>query len=118
MQLKKLPVHVVQLLRRLNREKLTLIALTKLYLQLNNLCFNVALCFHTRNCACSGWTMVFKAVSGITMLPWTVLSSEFTSGETDKKGLDLTNNFQKHYKSRIVMFWEKFGPTQVSVYLK
>ncbi|KAK2567701.1 hypothetical protein P5673_008558 [Acropora cervicornis] len=59
-----------------------------------------------------GWTMVFKAVSGIAKEPWKVFSSEFTSGEIDMKGLDLTNNFQKHYKSRIVLFWENFGPAQ------
>ncbi|XP_015763566.1 PREDICTED: uncharacterized protein LOC107342580 isoform X2 [Acropora digitifera] len=59
-----------------------------------------------------GWTMVFKALSGIAKDPWKVFSSEFTSGEIDMKGLDLTNNFRKHYKSRIIMFWESFGPAQ------
>ena len=62
--------------------------------------------------------MVFKAVSGIAMESWNVFSSEFTSGENDMKGLDLTNNFQKHYKSRIVLFWKNFGPAQASVSLK
>ncbi|XP_044163106.1 uncharacterized protein LOC122947672 isoform X3 [Acropora millepora] len=62
-----------------------------------------------------GWTMVFKAVSGIAKEPWKVFSSEFTSGEIDMKGLDLTNNFPKHYKSRIIMFWESFNPAQAQV---
>ena len=114
-----LPTHVVQLLTRLNnREKVTIAALTKLCLQRNNLRFNVVLCFHIRIYACSGWTMVFKAVSGIAKEPWKAFSSDFTSGEIDMKGLDLTNNFRKHYKSRIVLFWENFGPAQASVSLK
>ena len=62
--------------------------------------------------------MIFKAVSGIAMEPWKVFYSEFTSGETDMKGLDLTNNFRKHYKSRIVLFWDSFGAAQASVSLK
>ena len=114
-----LPTHVVQLLTRLdNCERLTTIALTKLCIQLSNLCFNVALCFHPRNCAWSGWTMVFKAVSGVVIPPWIVYSSPITFEEFETKALDLTNNFRKHYKSRIVTFWENFGPTKVSVYLK
>ena len=62
--------------------------------------------------------MVFKAVSGLAKQPWEVFSSDFTSGEIDMKGLDLTNNFPKHYKSRIILFWESFDPAQASVSLK
>ncbi|XP_074630596.1 uncharacterized protein LOC141889266 [Acropora palmata] len=69
-------------------------------------------------CIFQGWTMVFKAVSGNAKEPWKVFSSEFTSGEIDMKGLDLTNNFQKHYKSRIVLFWENFGPAQVKMWFQ
>ena len=42
----------------------------------------------------------------------------YTSNEFEKKALDVTNDVRKHYKNRIVLFWESFGPAQASVSLK
>ena len=114
------PTYVVQLFTKIkNCETLTVTALTKLCLQRSNLCFNVALYFHTRNYACSGWTMVFKIMSGVRTSPWSVLSSLTTVNELEKEALDITNtDFRQHYKSRIMLLWESFKPAQASVSLK
>ena len=61
--------------------------------------------------------MVFKGISGEEP-PYSVYSSKFVSNEFEKKALDLTDDFRKHYKNRIVLFWENFGPAQASVSLK
>ncbi|XP_029197150.2 uncharacterized protein LOC114962353 isoform X3 [Acropora millepora] len=62
-----------------------------------------------------GWTMVFKAMSGIARSSWSVYSSTYTSNEFEKKALDVTNDVRKHYKNRIVLFWESFDPAQARV---
>ena len=62
--------------------------------------------------------MVFKAMSGIAGSSWSVYSSMYTSNEFEKKVVDVTNDVRKHYKNRIVLFWESFGPAQASVSLK
>ena len=62
--------------------------------------------------------MVFKAMGGIATSSWDVYSSMYTSNEFEKKALDVTNAVGKHYKNRIVLFWESFSPAQASVSLK
>ena len=62
--------------------------------------------------------MVFKAMSDVGAAPHNVYSSKFVANEFDKKALDLTNDVRKHYKNRIVLFWENFGAAQASVSLK
>ncbi|XP_015763574.1 PREDICTED: uncharacterized protein LOC107342585 [Acropora digitifera] len=61
-----------------------------------------------------GWTMVFKAMSGEAP-PFSVYASKFVSNEFEKKALDLTDDFKKDYKNRIVLFWENFDPAQARV---
>ena len=62
--------------------------------------------------------MVFKAVDADGVAPHNVYASKFVLNEFEKKALDLTNDFKKHYKNRIGLFWENFGPAQASVSLK
>lgn len=62
-----------------------------------------------------GWTMVFKAVDADGVAPHNVYASKFVLNEFEKKALDLTNDFKKHYKNRIGLFWENFGPAQARV---
>ena len=61
--------------------------------------------------------MVFKGISGEGP-PASVYFSKFVSNEFEKKAIDLTNDVKKHYKNRIVLFWENFDPAQASVSLK
>lgn len=62
----------------------------------------------------TGWTMVFKIVSGVHTRVWELYSSNATSAEFVTAALDVTKQHQAHYKNRVVLNWSSFNPTQVS----
>ena len=61
-----------------------------------------------------GWTMIFKAVKGVTVPHvgdlWNSSSSQ---SENTMAALDTTTTHHAHYKNRIVQEWETFNPAQV-----
>ena len=60
-----------------------------------------------------GWTLVFKAVSGVDKKIWDTYNSAQTSSESVDAALDVTNQFKDHYKNRAVLHWSSFNPSQV-----
>ena len=62
-----------------------------------------------------GWTMVFKAVSGVARDAYEVYNSAFTYSEKAMAALDVTNNYGDHYKNRIILNWNNFGPSEVKL---
>lgn len=65
--------------------------------------------------AAGGWTMVFKAVSGVDKNVYTTYDSSQTSSEDIFAALDNTNRHFDHYKNRIVVNWKDFGASEVRV---
>ena len=58
--------------------------------------------------------MVFKIASGVSnKLVWDVYSSSGTANEDVAAALDVTNQYQDHYKNRVILNWETFNATQV-----
>ena len=58
--------------------------------------------------------MVFKIASGVSnKLVWDVYRSSETAIENVTAALDVTNQYQDHYKNRVVLNWNTFNPTQV-----
>ena len=58
--------------------------------------------------------MVFKIASGVSnKLVWDVYSSSETANENVTAALDVTNQYQDHYKNRVILNWETFNATQV-----
>lgn len=64
-----------------------------------------------------GWTMVFKAVSGVDKDAYEVYNSAFTYSEKAMAALDATDNYGDHYKNRIILNWNNFGPSEARVVL-
>lgn len=64
-----------------------------------------------------GWTLVFKAVSGVDKKIWDTYNSAQTSSESVDAALDVTNQFKDHYKNRVVLYWSSFNPSQAKVVL-
>ncbi|XP_022804966.1 uncharacterized protein LOC111342182 [Stylophora pistillata] len=64
-----------------------------------------------------GWTMVFKAVSGINKKAYPTYNSPHTSSEKVMAALDVTNNHKDHYKNRIVLNWADFHASEARVVL-
>ncbi|XP_022777592.1 uncharacterized protein LOC111319023 [Stylophora pistillata] len=62
-----------------------------------------------------GWTMVFKAVSGINKKVYPTYNSPHTSSEKVMAALDVTNNHKDHYKNRIVLNWAYFHASEARV---
>lgn len=60
-----------------------------------------------------GWTMVFKAVSGVDKKVYPTYVSPRTSSEKNMAALDVTNKHKDHYKNRIVLKWSDFGASKV-----
>ena len=60
-----------------------------------------------------GWTMVFKAVSGVDKKVYPTYVSLRTSSEKNMAALDVTNKHKDHYKNRIVLKWSDFGASEV-----
>lgn len=63
----------------------------------------------------SGWTMVFKAVSGCDEIAHEVYTSSETYAEYEMDALDVTNRYTNDYKNRIVLNWCRFGASEVSI---
>lgn len=67
-------------------------------------------------CVCEGWTMIFKAVSGVSSPEVGHLwNSPFTLSENVSGALDITTTHLGHYKNRIVLNWTTFNPQEVNV---
>ena len=61
-----------------------------------------------------GWTMIFKAVKGVTVpLVGDLWNSSSSQSENTMAALDTTTTHHAHYKNRIVQEWETFNPAQV-----
>lgn len=60
-----------------------------------------------------GWTMVFKAVSGVDRKVYPTYVSPQTSSEKNMAALDVTNKHKDHNKNRIVLKWSDFGASEV-----
>lgn len=67
--------------------------------------------------AAGGWTMVFKAVSGVNKSVYPTYISRQTSSEKNKAALDVTNKHKDHYKNKIVLKWGDFGASEARVAL-
>lgn len=67
--------------------------------------------------AAGGWTMVFKAVSGVDKKVYPTYVSPRTSSEKNMAALDVTNKHKDHYKNRIVLKWSDFGASEARVAL-
>ncbi|KAJ7327798.1 Saccharopine dehydrogenase [Desmophyllum pertusum] len=65
--------------------------------------------------AAGGWTMVFKAVSGVDRKVFDTYNSAHTSSEEVIAALDITDEHHDHYKNRIVLNWEDFGASEARV---
>jgi len=65
--------------------------------------------------AAGGWTMIFKAVSGVDRRVWDLYNSAEASAEFVTAALDITNQHRDHYKNRVVMHWQSFSPSQAKV---
>ena len=57
--------------------------------------------------------MVFKAVSGVSESVYGIYNSADPYCEKVLAALDVTNKSLEHYKNRIVLNWEDFGPSEV-----
>ena len=58
--------------------------------------------------------MVFKIASGVSnKLVWDVYNSSVTANENVTAALNVTNQYQDHYKNRVILNWETFNATQV-----
>ena len=57
--------------------------------------------------------MIFKVVSGVDRIVWDLYNSAQASNEFVTAALDITNQYHNHYKSRVVMNWQTFSPSQV-----
>ena len=58
--------------------------------------------------------MVFKIASGVSnKLVWDVYRSSETANEDVAAALDVTNQYQDHYKNRVILNWETFNAAQV-----
>ena len=69
-------------------------------------------------CVCEGWTMIFKAVSGVSSPEVGHLwNSPLTLSENVSSALDITTTHLGHYKNRIVLNWTTFNPEEVNVRL-
>lgn len=60
-----------------------------------------------------GWTMVFKAVSGVKENVYSTYTSGQTYHEKVLAALDVTNSYFNDYKNRIVLKWKDFGAAEV-----
>ena len=60
-----------------------------------------------------GWTMAFKAVSGVNKNVYSTYTSDQTYSEKVFAALEVTNRHFNHYKNRIVLKWQDIGPTEV-----
>ncbi|XP_031569372.1 uncharacterized protein LOC116303903, partial [Actinia tenebrosa] len=67
----------------------------------------------------SGWTMVFKAVSGVPLQQQgpSVLWLSNSLLESSSSALSINSSSRQHYKNRIVEHWQAFNPTQVRLSL-
>ena len=58
--------------------------------------------------------MVFKIASGVSnKLVWDVYRSSETANENVTAALNVTNQYQDHYKNRVILNWETFNATHV-----
>lgn len=65
-----------------------------------------------------GWTMVFKAVEGVTQpLVGPLWDSSETMAENITAALDTTASYHGHYKNRIVNNWHEFDPQEARLVL-
>lgn len=63
-----------------------------------------------------GWTMIFKAVSGVSSPEVGHLwNSPLTLSENVNAALDITTKHPGHYKNRIVVNWTTFNPQEVNL---
>ncbi|XP_029202587.2 uncharacterized protein LOC114966768 [Acropora millepora] len=71
--------------------------------------------------ATGGWTMVFKIASGVSRvsnkLVWDIYRSSETANENVTAALDVTNQYQDHYKNRVILYWDTFNAMQARVSL-
>ena len=62
-----------------------------------------------------GWTMIFKAVSGVNQNTFDVYNSGDTYDESEMTALDVTNQkSDSDYKNRIVSNWNDFDKSEVT----
>lgn len=77
--------------------------------------FKFILTLHwTLSLLCSGWTLVFKAVTGVNSIPANLWFASFSTNEDELRALHPSNNFKQNYKNRIVLKWHSFAPSEVS----
>ena len=58
--------------------------------------------------------MVFKAVTGDSRIAYEAYKSPETYAENEMAALDVTNQYPKCYKNRIVLNWGQFGASEVN----
>ena len=57
---------------------------------------------------------MFKIASGVSnKLVWDVYRSSETANENVTAALNVTNQYQDHYKNRVILYWDTFNATQV-----
>ena len=57
---------------------------------------------------------MFKIASGVSnKLVWDVYNSCETANENVTAALNVTNQYQDHYKNRVILNWKTFNATQV-----
>ncbi|XP_020603335.1 uncharacterized protein LOC110042314 isoform X1 [Orbicella faveolata] len=64
-----------------------------------------------------GWTLVFKAVTGVNSIPADLWFASFSTNEDEQRALHPSNNFKQNYKNRIVLKWHSFAPSEARVVL-
>lgn len=60
-----------------------------------------------------GWTMVFKAVSGVGSDVYQLWSASNGSFEEKIEALNVNSSFRNHYKNRLVNRWQTVAPKKV-----
>lgn len=60
-----------------------------------------------------GWTMVFKAVSGVGSDVYQLWSASNGSFEEKIEALNVNSSFRNHYKNRLVNRWQTVAPKEV-----
>ncbi len=63
----------------------------------------------------TGWTMVFKLVSGVSADVYQLWSSASSLNENNREALNTNSSLKEHYKNRLVQNWQTANPKEVSI---
>lgn len=61
----------------------------------------------------TGWTMVFKLVSGVSAGIYKLWSSANSLNENKTEALNINSSLKEHYKNRLVQNWQTAHPKEV-----